>query len=157
MKTNFKRILLVIGGIILIIVVRVLKKDYREYKAKENQEQNLKIGDLSDEMFFDFLHEVSEEINKKCPMIIDKDTKLNNTVVLSNKTIQYNYTLVNLEKENTDVEVLEKEFTPLLLKDVKTNPGLKPFRDRGVTLSYYYKDKNGDFIMNYKVTPELYK
>ncbi len=157
MKTNIKRILLGIGGIILILAVRVLKKDYREYNAKENQEQTLEREEESDEMFIDFLYKVSAEINKKCPMVVDKDTRLDNTLVLSNKTIQYNYTLVNLEKEETDIEVLEKEFIPLLLKDVKTNPGLKIFRDRDVTLSYYYKDKNGDFILNFKATPELYK
>ena len=157
MKTNIKRILLGVLGVIVFLAVRVLKKDYKEYKNKENQEQTLEDGKVSDEKFSNFLQEVSTEINKKCPMVVDKDTRLDNTVVLSNKTIQYNYTLVNLEKENTDVELLKEQFTPLLLKDVKTNPGLKTFRDRDVTLSYYYKDKNGDFILNFKATPELYK
>ena len=149
MKTNIKRILLGVLGVIVFLAVRVLKKDYKEYKNKENQEQTLEDGKVSDEKFSNFLQEVS--------MVVDKDTRLDNTVVLSNKTIQYNYTLVNLEKENTDVELLKEQFTPLLLKDVKTNPGLKTFRDRDVTLSYYYKDKNGDFILNFKATPELYK
>ena len=40
----------------------------------------------------------ASEINKSCPIMVDAETRLDNTVALPNKTIQYNYTLVNIEK-----------------------------------------------------------
>lgn len=157
MKPTIKKILIGVVGVIFILVFRVMKKDYSEYKEKKQEKESITVDDLSEETFSEFLQKVSEEINKKCPMTVDKDTRLDNAVVLSDNTIQYNYTWVNLEKETTDIQNIEENFAPILLKDVKTNPGLKIFRDKNVTLSYYYKDKNGNFVYNYKVTPDLYK
>ena len=102
------------------------------------------------------LKTVEQEINKTCPKTIDKDTQLDNVVVLSNKTIQYNYTLVNSKLEDLNLQVIKSAFFPLLLNEAKTNPGLKIFRDNKVTLNYYYADMDGKFVTLYKVTPELY-
>ena len=99
----------------------------------------------------------SQKINQKCPMVVDKNTQLDNTVVLSNKKIQYNYTLINNLAEDFDNDYLNNEFTPSLILQVKTNPGLKLFRDNDVTFSYYYQDKNGKFVLNTIITPEMYK
>jgi hypothetical protein len=90
-------------------------------------------------------------------MIVNKYTRLDNTSVLSGNTIQYNYTLVDFEVGSVDLKIIEDSLTEPILNDVKTNPSLKTFRDRSVTFSYYYKDKNGLFVYNYKVTPELYE
>lgn len=114
-------------------------------------------SEYSDKELEILLFKASTEINKKCPAVIDEDTRLDNTVVLSNRTVQYNYTMVNYEVENMDLKLIKEQFTPILLNQTKTNPGLKLFRDNNVTISYYYKDKNGKFILNYKATPELYK
>ena len=48
----------------------------------------------------------AEEMNKMCPMTVDQDTRLDNVVVLSNKTIQYNYTWVNFELEDLDLSII---------------------------------------------------
>jgi len=98
----------------------------------------------------------AQEINKMCPMTIDEDTQLDNVVVLSNKTIQYNYTFVNWELEDLDLQAIESDFFPLLLNRTKTNPGLKSFRDNNVTVNYYYADMDGKFVALYEVTPQLY-
>ena len=98
----------------------------------------------------------AEEMNKMCPMTVDKDTRLDNVVVLSNKTIQYNYTWVNFKLEDLDLSIIESEFFPIILNDVKTNPGLRLFRENKVTVTYYYSDMNGKFVTLFKVTPEKY-
>ena len=103
------------------------------------------------------LQNMAQEINKKCPMVINKDTRLNNVAILSNKTIRYNYTLVNLNVDEIDADLLKKESTTLLNNDVKTNNGLKKLRSYNVTFAYYYADKNGKFIFEHKVTPSIYK
>lgn len=98
----------------------------------------------------------SQKINDMCPMVVDKDTRLDNTVVLSNKKIQYNYTMINNIAEDFDADYLEIEFVPNLINQVKTNPGLELFRQNNVTFSYYYQDKNGKFILNTIIKPEMY-
>ncbi len=102
------------------------------------------------------LQNMAQEINKKCPMVINKDTRLNNVAILSNKTVRYNYTLVNLNVDKIDADLLKKESATILNNDVKTNTGLKILRSYNVTFSYYYADKYGKFIFEHKVTPSIY-
>ena len=55
--------------------------------------------------------------------------------------------------------LLEKFFAnfPGILQNAKTNPGMKLFRDNRVTLNYYYSDKNGEYVTEYIVKPEMYE
>ena len=111
----------------------------------------------SDEEIQSMLFKVSQKINESLPMTVDADTRMDSMISLSNRTIQYNYTLVNTEKEYFDKNIIDKVFYPTLLNDVKTNPGLKPFRDINITLVYNYRDKNGKFLLKYTFPPEKYK
>jgi hypothetical protein len=156
-KTKIKKILIAIVTIFTVLIVQVLVKDYFDYN-KINQEatpENLK--DLSDDDWGVILGKVTDEVNKTCPKMIDKETRLDNTIALSDRTIQYNYTMVNLEKESIDIDYFEENLKPIILNEVKTNPGLKNFRENKVTMSYYYKDKNGKFLIKLKFNPDSYK
>lgn len=95
-------------------------------------------------------------VNRKCPVMIDYATRLDNVVAVEDKEVQYNYTLVSLEKETMDAEALKNEMEPNMLRLVKTNHTLKPFRDMGVILSYHYKDRNGEELFKIVFTPEQY-
>jgi len=46
---------------------------------------------------------------------------------------------------------------PPILESVKSEPQSKVFRDNKVTINYHYSDKNGVFIINYLIKPEMYK
>jgi hypothetical protein len=150
MKKKNKIILIIALTIVVIMVLR------NSNNTKDNI-RSIESNKFKSKIISSFLHKASQEINKMCPMFVDKDTRLDNTIVLTDKTIQYNYTLVNLTKKSLNVDDLKQKFIPFLLKGARTNPGLKLFRDRKVTLSYYYRDKNGEFIFDYKITPNLYK
>lgn len=100
---------------------------------------------------------VASELNKTCPIMIDAETRLDNAVALPEKTFQYNYTLINMDKDSIDIERLEEYLKPLILNSVKTNPDLKSFRDNNITMSYNYKDKNSNHIFKLIFTPEIYK
>ena len=156
-KTKIKKILIAIVTIFTLLIVQVLVKDYFDYKTinKETSPENLK--DLSDDDWGVILGKVTDEVNKTCPKMIDKETRLDNSIALSDRTIQYNYTMVNLEKESIDIDYFEENLKPIILNEVKTNPGLKNFRENKVTMSYYYKDKNGKFLINLKFNPDSYK
>lgn len=103
------------------------------------------------------LVEFANEINKTCPMNIDEYTTLKNVATLPNKTIQYNYILVGITKAEVNLDTVKKYVFPGVLQNVKTNPGMKLFRDNQVTLNYYYADKNGEFVTEYSVKPEMYQ
>tara|TARA_R110000868_G_scaffold4211_2_gene26431 strand:- start:36336 stop:36899 length:564 start_codon:yes stop_codon:yes gene_type:complete len=101
--------------------------------------------------------DVASELNKNCPIMIDEETRLDNTVALTNTIFQYNYTLVHMVKSEVSTEELEAYIKPILINNIKSNPEMKLFRDHKVTLNYAYKDKNGVFVLQLKITPALYE
>jgi|GEM_PF-776571 len=136
-KMTLVSLLGIIFGIILVAVVT-------QYVAKPTLDidQSLAI--------------VASEINKNCPMYIDQDLRMDNTMAMPNKTLQYNYTIVNYAKEELNLEMLETTLFTGILENIQTNPDMKEMRDAKVTFNYYYKDKNGVYVTKYVVTPDMY-
>lgn len=99
---------------------------------------------------------MSHEINKQCPILVDRETRLDNAAVLPDKVFQYNYTLINLSKEQVDVDEAQKVIEPNLISAIKNNPDMKDFRDNKVKIIYSYRDKNGQFLFKILITPEMY-
>ncbi|MDJ1499458.1 hypothetical protein [Xanthocytophaga agilis] len=99
----------------------------------------------------------ASEINKTCPVMIDQETRLDNTFSTSKSDFRYNYTLVNRSKEEIDVAALENYIKPPLIKNIRTNPEMSLFRNNEITLTYTYKDKNGTFVLSLPIKPEEYK
>ena len=100
--------------------------------------------------------EAASELNKTCPVMVDEETRLDNAMALPDNIFQYNYTLINLDKSQVNIDTVKKYIEPGLINNVKTNPDLKVYRENKVTMAYNYKDKNGVFILKINVTPELY-
>lgn len=103
-----------------------------------------------------FLKLTVVEMNKKCPMMVDKVTRLDSTNT-QGTTLNYYYTLLNADKSMGDFSKAEQPIAAQILSQVKTNPQMKGFRDNDVTLGYNYMDKNGNHLFEIKVTPEQYK
>lgn len=101
--------------------------------------------------------QAASELNKTCPIMIDQYTRLDNAIAMPNNALQYNYTLVNLEKAEVVLDTVKKYLNPTIIKNVKTNPDLKAYRDNQTTMIYYYRDKNGEFVYKLIVTPEMYQ
>ena len=136
-KLNFKTII----GLVVGLTVAILVQQYF-FKPPSFDKQMMNIA---------------SELNKTCPIMIDAETQLDNAVALPEKTFQYNYTLINMDKDSIDIERLEEYLKPVILNTIKTNPDLKSFRDNNVTMSYNYKDKNSNHILKLTFTPEQYK
>jgi hypothetical protein len=99
----------------------------------------------------------ASELNKTCPFMVDKETRLDNTIALPDNIFEYNYTLVNIVKSQVDEAMLRNYLTPNIVNNTKTNPALRDFRNHKTTLAYNYRDKNGIFILKISVTPDLYQ
>lgn len=103
------------------------------------------------------LMSAASEINKTCPIMVDENTRLDNTFSTSKSDFQYNYTLINHNKEDINVAELEGYLKQQLVNNIKTNQNMKFFRDNNIAMGYNYKDKNGSFLLQMLIKPEDYK
>ena len=94
--------------------------------------------------------------NNACPMMISNDIRMESVNTLPDNTIQYDFVLVRVQKENIDVEALKKSVEKEILVSSKTNPSLEAFRDNGSTVIYHYMDINGKNLFVVTLTPEMY-
>ena len=100
---------------------------------------------------------MANELNKKAPIVVDKDTRFDNVNALLDKTVQYNYTLINYLKKDIDINQLKINLRLPILNYIKTNPDLKLFTDNKVTMEYVYKDKVGVFLFKLQFKYKDYK
>ncbi len=147
-------ILLVLGATVSLVVSAVVSKCVSE---SFNTVSFSKSTPKKEVDFNDVLKQTANEINALCPMNVDEMTRLDNAVALSNRTLQYNYTLFNTLKKDVNMPEFQKSMKALLIESIKEKPEMKSFRDNKVTLAYNYKDKNGEFLLKINVTPEMYE
>ena len=101
------------------------------------------------------LLKMSNEINKKCPYMLDSETQLNDTGAYR-KTFYYYCTLIKYGISEVDAKYLIYKLKPALLSGIKTNPDMKYFREHKVTIIYYYRDKSGNHIVSFRFSPQDY-
>ena len=123
-------------------------------------------------LFFQFyLSENKEEVkseitelvakyNKNCPLKIQEGIRLDSVSLPMHSdegAVKYNLTLLNVEKETAEVDVIKNEIEKSLISTAKANPGLQVFRDNDYTLIYSYSDKKKVFLFSVKILPDQYK
>lgn len=98
----------------------------------------------------------SEEINKKCPMVVDAYTQLDNTTVTENPlTLVYLYTVsANKDSLNLDIDEAKKNLIKTTQNLADTSPEMAYMRDNAILLKYHYKDKNGKYLFDFTITPK---
>jgi hypothetical protein len=153
-KEWINRVLIVLGVVVGIVVLVLAFNAGKELFSKKNSTDKELTSKQSD--FDKVLIQTSNEINKSCPILVDQETRLDNTTVLPGKTLIYNYTLLNLEKSQISVDTIKKYVVPTILNLVRTSPDMKIFRENETTFKYLYKDKIGAFVYELTVTPEMY-
>ena len=102
------------------------------------------------------MRKTATEINKLCPILVDSETRLENTIVLPSNVFQYNYTLMNIEKGSIDIALLKNEMEPDITNFVCTSPDMKVLRDNKVTINFQYSDKDGNHLFTISVASKLY-
>lgn len=101
--------------------------------------------------------ELVEKYNKSCPLKIQEGIRLDSVSLHEERVVQYNLTLLNVEKDVAEVNVIQDEIEKSLLSTAKANPGLQVFRDSDYTLIYSYSDKKKGFLFTVKILPDQYK
>jgi hypothetical protein len=104
--------------------------------------------------------ELVAKYNKNCPLKIQEGIRLDSVSLpdlTEEKAVQYNLTLLNVDKKTAEIEVIQTEIEKSLISTAKANPGLQVFRDNDYTLIYSYKDKKNVFLFDVKILPDQYK
>ena len=96
----------------------------------------------------------ASQMNKNLPMMVDKETRLDNTMPGPDKTIIYRYTLINRSAAEVPKDRLITAIRPQAVANYKTSESMKDFRNNGVTMQYQYSDKSGIFIAEFSVGPK---
>jgi hypothetical protein len=115
---------LLIATIVILFILILLKSMLTKVPSRDN------IVFTSVE---DTLMKITSEWNKTCPFMVDRETRIDNAIVLPGNTLQYNYTLINCVKDSLNIDATKKGIEPGLINGVKTSPNLIPFRDNKVT------------------------
>lgn len=116
----------------------------------------LNYSSFTQPSFDKMMVKISNDMNKNCPYMVDKETRLDNTIAVGN-TIAYNYTLINMGINDIDLASIKNYMEQTLVNNTKTNPDMKVFRENNATIDYNYKDKDGVFLFKVQVTPDKYK
>lgn len=95
--------------------------------------------------------------NKNCPLTIQEGIRLDSVSLPEQRIVRYNLTLLNVEKETAEADVIQEEIEKSLISTAKANQGLKVFRDNDFTLIYSYSDKKKAFLFDIKILPDQYK
>ena len=103
------------------------------------------------------LKKIAVEINKKTPIQIDQYSRFDSASSKGKTNFIYYYTLFDLKKSEVNLDTVNKYIRPNIIENVKNSPDLKIYRDNNITMDYRYYDKNGVFVTEISVTPELYK
>lgn len=96
-------------------------------------------------------------MNRQCPLMIDRETRLDRVNAFADNTLHFNYTLINHVKDSLPVENLKNFMEPAILDKIKTSPTLNKYIKKNLTWVYSYNDKKGDFIFKITYTPEQFK
>jgi hypothetical protein len=95
-------------------------------------------------------------MNKDCPFIIDENTRLDSITSPKKDILQNNYTLLNDNLADIDVDVFKDIFKPEITNHLKSNKETEFFRKNNATLIYKYFDKEKQFVTDIVILPSDY-
>jgi hypothetical protein len=102
------------------------------------------------------LSNIVTELNKKCPQVIDSETRLDGLAFKAPNTLVYNYTLLNINVHLLDTHQFYLAMWPGLLSTIKISSEMKKLRDNNATIEYAYQDKLKQPVYVFKITPKDY-
>jgi hypothetical protein len=138
MKTIWK----ILGGLVIILAIafaggigKIVGKSATESYYAGKKEATIDAA---------LLHTASE-MNKTLPMMVDAETRLDSTTGI-NRTIRYNYTMVNYTVADLDPAQFKQSMEPTIVNKVCTTKEMQVFVRNKVPVSFAYYDKQGKQI-----------
>ncbi len=88
-----------------------------------------------------------QQLNNRCPMDIDEQTRLIKAEGLPGKTMMYQYELVNIDAEDVDTTEVKSKVEATILNTIENDVQLAQFRVMRATFIYKYYDRQRNYIM----------
>jgi hypothetical protein len=92
------------------------------------------------------LFAAAKEINKKCPIATDENTRMDSATVFNEYMITYHYTIHTVSNKDLDLAKFKAGMQSAMSDKYKTDPQFKIYRDNNIAVAYDYKDKTGGFL-----------
>ena len=102
------------------------------------------------------LDAMTQRVNQRLPLIIDQHTRLDSTVALPNRTLLLQHTLLNLDFQKTNFELLKSEMKQRLINQTKTKPEMRPILNHQVVMISAYNDESGSELFRVTISPQDY-
>jgi len=99
----------------------------------------------------------TEFINERCPEQVDPETRMDSVTLSREGELVFFYTLPNKEKSGINPESFTAYMLGAIVKNVRTNRDLKMHRDSSVVMKFNYRDRNGELITDFSLSPERYR
>ncbi len=103
------------------------------------------------------LGRIADEVNEKCPHMLDSETRLDVIEVKDPNTLVYHYALIKLEKKNVDTAQFYRMLWPGIISTIKTSAEMKKLRENNTLIEYLYVDKVKDTIYTFRIGPGEYR
>lgn len=129
--------------LVILILLLILAKGIGKHTDKTGHNN---YNQSKEEVLIRF----SKETNKKLPVMVDKQTRLDSTLY-KNKLVNYKYTLVNLTLNQLNVDKIVETIKPKLVKNYCTNKEIRFLLESNIEAAYIYNDKNGAFVTKISV------
>lgn len=145
MEKNKKKNL--IGTALLVVAVTLavnLGPRLFNAEAKTSGAENYTLG------------ERAKIMNRDCPFVIDDNTRLDSVTSPEKNILQNNYTLLNDDLDDIDIEAFQNILKPEITNHLKATPQTEDFRKSNATLVYKYFDKEKRFVTNIVLLPGEY-
>jgi hypothetical protein len=104
----------------------------------------------------DVLRENAAVMNRKCPIMVEKDVRLDSTSAGPGKRFTYYYTMTAQTRDSIDVISFEERLRPGLTNNLRTNASLDIIRKNRADVNYRFFDRKGRLILGIGVKAEEY-
>jgi hypothetical protein len=100
------------------------------------------------------LDDFASSINKRCPMVLDSTTTLNNCLAVTGDKLYFNYQFNAVNKDEVDATFLQATNKETIINKIKTDPSFAFIKNNNISISASYYDKAGNFICKVSVLPK---
>ena len=106
----------------------------------------------------DVLNKIAFGLNQKLPLMIDAVTRLDLVETGENRSIIFNYSILNKTKSEVDLSAikLNLQLNFFGMNNSVFDQQTKLLRDHRIDMYFKYKDKNGDLVTEIIFTPKDY-
>jgi hypothetical protein len=100
------------------------------------------------------LTKMADQLNKRLPMAVDKETRWDNILPGPGRRFTYNYTIVAAKMSDIDKAYFRQTMQAHLKNHVCASPDMKIFFINGITVGYSYRAADGIFLEKIDLTPK---